>query len=760
MSNKPSHLLPSCLLKCGVILAVILLAASHCGAQGKPAAPTHPAAPSAPADQTQWIEELQKNPNLVAELGKLGGRLQHEVSFPPARKESKLLPLLPESTTFYLALSNYGDAMHQAVSIFGQELQNNAELHDWWQRGQLGKSEPLIEAGVEEVYQLSQYFGDEIVIAGGTQGKRPRIVMLAETRKPGLKEMLAPMLAMVGGKSGSGVVLLGPEDLATVQAESAQKGVVLVRPDFVVIGDLGTVRSLNAAIEKHTGSFASAPFGQRVKQAYDGGATLVAAADVHDLVARFPLGSSQNEEAFQRTGFGDMKYWVWRRRVAGDQTISEAELSFEGARHGVPSWLAAQGQMESLDFVSPDAILVGSALLTNPASIFDGAKEIASATGSQPFAGLSSFEQTFNVNLRDDVLARLAGEMTVEFDNFAQPNPAMNVILRVKDVDGLQKTVNKMLAATKRQAEQFEDRGTTYYTVHIAAPQTTFDVTYAFVDGYLVIGSSRETVTAAVRVHKDGSSLEKSQKFAAALPPGHSGALSALFYEDPVAVGSQQLQRVAPNMTTSFAKILGPQKPTVVGVYADETAIREESTSGMFDAGAVLMGAAIAIPNLMRSRTAANEATAVGSLRTVITAEITYAATYPQRGFARDLATLGPDPVRTNAVTADHASFIDSTLGGSTCAGGAWCTKNGFRFRLTAECSNSPCKEFVAVATPVNRETGDKSFCSTSDGVIRFNTIQSVPANAAQCRAWPPVDQASPNSRGAAPAQTKTTAMK
>src|SRR5437879_10100080 len=55
----------------------------------------------------------------------------------------------------------------------------------------------------------------------------------------------------------------------------------------------------------------------------------------------------------------------------------------------------------------------------------------------------------------------------------------------------------------------------------------------------------------------------------------------------------------------------------------------------------ILIIAAIAIPNLLRSRMAANEASAVGSLRTVNTAEVSYATTYPAQGFATALGRLG-----------------------------------------------------------------------------------------------------------------------
>jgi len=167
----------------------------------------------------------------------------------------------------------------------------------------------------------------------------------------------------------------------------------------------------------------------------------------------------------------------------------------------------------------------------------------------------------------------------------------------------------------------------------------------------------------------------------------------------------------------------------------------EASANGALDFGAVLVGAAIAIPNLLRSRIAANEASAVGALRTVETAQIAYRGVYPQRGFAHDLASLGTDPIRSNAPSADHAGFIDETLGGASCTAGAWCVKSGFRFSLAAVCKQKACTEFVVVGTPVASNAGGRSFCSTSDGVIRSNTGPplTAPVNVSECRAWSPI---------------------
>ena len=74
----------------------------------------------------------------------------------------------------------------------------------------------------------------------------------------------------------------------------------------------------------------------------------------------------------------------------------------------------------------------------------------------------------------------------------------------------------------------------------------------------------------------------------------------------------------------------------------------------------ILIIAAIAIPNLLRSRIAANEASAVESVRSIDTAEITYNSTYGT-GFA-PLANLGgPNPC-PNPPTATSACILDSFL--------------------------------------------------------------------------------------------------
>ncbi len=731
-----------CIVKCAAIGILIFLAVATCAAQATRSRPNQSNQPNRPA-QSPITGELDKYPGLLPEFGRVFERLQKELQFPPARSQSRLLPLLPESTVFYAAFPNYSDAAHQTLTIFHQELQASPVLRDWWQRGELAAAGPKIEDSLEKFYQVSQYLGEEIIVSGAKGNRDPSLLMIAEVRRPGLKERLQEIVKELAGTSKPAVRLLDPQDLATVEERRGlQELLVLVRPDFVVgASDLATLRSFNARLNRGNGEFASTSFGQRVAQAYAGGVTVLGAADVHNILSQVPSGSKQDHAILQRSGFAESKYFVWEHTTVAGQPVSQAELSFNGPRHGVASWLAAPAQLGSLDFVSPQPTLVASVVLRNPAQIFEEIEELATASNPNAFASLEQMEQGLQLDLKEDLLRYLAGEITLEVVNVNPPAPAWKAILRVNDPNRLQQTLSRLLAATRLQAEQIQDGGVTYYSVRIASPKTTFEIGYAFVDGYLVIGSSQETVANAVRLHRTGGSLGKSSKFLASLPPGHSSAASAIFYQDPIAMTALRLRQIAPEAAESLAQISDENKPAVACFYAEETAIREVSTSPAFDAGAVAIVAAIAIPNLMRARMAANEASAVGNIRAINVAQIMHASAYPHRGYAPDLATLGLDPSGAGNESAKHAGFLDTTLWNGSCTAGTWCTKSGFRFRITALCRQQRCNEFVVVGTPVSSNTGGRSFCSTSEDVIRFKigVPLTAPISVSQCRTWKPL---------------------
>ena len=131
----------------------------------------------------------------------------------------------------------------------------------------------------------------------------------------------------------------------------------------------------------------------------------------------------------------------------------------------------------------------------------------------------------------------------------------------------------------------------------------------------------------------------------------------------------------------------------------------------------ILIIAAIAIPNLLRSRIAANEASAVGSMRTLNTAEITYNTTYPTTGFTCTLGNLA-SPSGGASPTSAAAGLIDATLAGGT--------KSGYTFTVTPG-TQTPVASYETAAAPVTAgTTGQRYFCSDNSGVIQYNAAAAT----------------------------------
>jgi prepilin-type N-terminal cleavage/methylation domain-containing protein len=128
----------------------------------------------------------------------------------------------------------------------------------------------------------------------------------------------------------------------------------------------------------------------------------------------------------------------------------------------------------------------------------------------------------------------------------------------------------------------------------------------------------------------------------------------------------------------------------------------------------ILIIAAIAIPNLLRSRMAANEASAVGSLRTINTAEVTYSTTYPSIGFSPDLKSLGGAAPCVAATTA-AACLIDDVLSVTA-------VKSGYNFTAVGAAGGGAINVlYTANATPtVVGQSGQRAFFTDQSGVIRY----------------------------------------
>jgi len=140
----------------------------------------------------------------------------------------------------------------------------------------------------------------------------------------------------------------------------------------------------------------------------------------------------------------------------------------------------------------------------------------------------------------------------------------------------------------------------------------------------------------------------------------------------------------------------------------------------------ILIIAAIAIPNLLRAKMAANEASAVGTLRTYNTAMVVYATKCPQIGYPHSVANLG-----AGAGDCQRAGLLEGPLG----TDGA--TKSGYTFHYSPAPPDDrgAIMNFAITADPLNEGTnGVRHFYTDQTGVIRWNSAGPADANSTPLR--------------------------
>jgi len=150
----------------------------------------------------------------------------------------------------------------------------------------------------------------------------------------------------------------------------------------------------------------------------------------------------------------------------------------------------------------------------------------------------------------------------------------------------------------------------------------------------------------------------------------------------------------------------------------------------------ILIIAAIAIPNLMRARMAANDSSAAASEHTILVGEVGYLGAYPAQGYGT-LAQLG-GAASPCVPAAANACLIDNNL--ATNGGGNG--KSGYQFASTPGGTALTGWNFLTSAAPLSNVTGTRVYCAVDDGVLRINNppafgaLQTVYAT---CQGWNPL---------------------
>lgn len=553
-----------------------------------------------------WSGEADRYLALLGELNVLGERWR-QVRRPELRYESRLLRLLPEETVVFASLPNYGEALGDAHRLFDERLHESAVLRGLWAEADPARhGGPSLDGVIEKVRAVADHLGDEVVLAvvDDRAGHRVVPLVLAEVRRPGLRELLESTLADAGAAKEPAVRIVG-ESLANTAGRADV--FVLLRSDLMVMGvDEPALRALSVRIEAGAGGLDGTPFGERIAQAYGEGAGLLFAADLERITRARTTGEAQ--EALHRSGLDGLRSFILERKDVADKAHTQAVLSFLGAPRGIPSWLAAPAPMGALDFVSPTAQAVTAFVVKSPALIFDDVVEMASSGDGAARKHLQELESKLDVRLRADIAETLGGEVALALDGPLLPTPAWRLIVEVYDASRLQSSLQTLVnrvsdepaaadrAALRLEAEQVD--ADTYYALR--GGDLPFELHYVYAGGYLVAGPSRALVMKAVQVRASGESLGRSAAFRGLFPPDRDVNVSGLAYQNlgrmmgsllsaPGAGGLSAEQR------RSFDGLVRATRPTLVSAYGEDGAIRVAGEGPLFD----LDAANLALPMLL-----------------------------------------------------------------------------------------------------------------------------------------------------------------
>jgi hypothetical protein len=512
---------------------------------------------------------------------------------PGLRYSSELLPYVPDNTVVYAAIPNLTNTLGEATRLFQDRLKQSPALRDWWKQQQKGNG-PKLEEVLNEVRTFNGYLGDEIVFTvakNGTEYSSP--VVLAKVKQGGLETFLRTQAA-----------LQSVPNPWTATPAANKPLLVYVSNDLMIASpDLAELQRMALrAKQGSAGTFAATPFYQQIARSYQQGAEWIFCADMEQIVAKNVQANGKGNEL--PPGIADVRYLTMEHREVGGKSESHADLMFASERQGVASWLAAPASMGSLEFVSPEASMVTSAVIKNPRSIMEEVFKMIGSGDADFTEHLAEFEAKSGVNVLNDIAAPLGGEVTMAFDGPMVPTPRWKLIFEVYDPTTLQATIAKLVnsfnreAATKGHTLQLSQRqvGSRTYFVVSSSETPNAEVAYTFVDNYLIAAPDMGTISRAIQSREAGYTLAHSSGFQALLPNDGYTNFSAIFYHNigpvvgPLVAQLKSSGALTRQQQQSVDALTANSAPGLIYAYGEPDRIVVASNTGFmgFDLGTLL----------------------------------------------------------------------------------------------------------------------------------------------------------------------------
>jgi hypothetical protein len=553
-------------------------------------------------DEIAWSRNSAKYLALLGDFAILQKQIA-AIPGPGLRYNSNLLALVPDHTVVYAAIPNLSDTIGEASQLFQDRLQQSPALRDWWKQQQKGNG-PKLQEVLDEVKNFSSYLGDEVVIAVAKEGSTYSApVILARVRQPGLDSFLQREAKRLGRNSSQPSFQV-VRDPGSAMPAAGHPLLVYVSNDLMIASEDAVQLQLAATRSKQNAEsqFAETAFYQRIANSYEQGAEWLFCVDMEQIVAGNVQADNDHHEL--PPGMGDVRYLIMEHRDVGGKSESHADLSFASERQGVASWLAAPASIGSLEFVSPDASMVTSAVIKNPKSIMEEILKMAEAGDPAFSQHLAEFEAKSGVNVLNDIAAPLGGEVTMAFDGPMIPTPRWKLIFEVYDPTTLQATIEKLVDSLNReetanhhslQMARKQVGSRTYFTLS-NPDHPNFEIDYTFVDSYLIAAPDMGTISHAIQSRDAGYTLTHSSTFQALLPSDSYTNFSAIFYHNigpvvgPIAERLKTSGALTAAQRQSIDALTANAAPGMIYAYGEPSRITVASNTGFmgFDLGTFL----------------------------------------------------------------------------------------------------------------------------------------------------------------------------
>jgi hypothetical protein len=558
-------------------------------------------APEPLEEQVSWSPDRQKYIGILAELALLEHKIS-QIPLPGPRYTSDLLARVPADTLLYVSIPNLGDFLTQANKIFHDQLSQSAELEQWWQKGHNNSQQ--LDSVVEKIHDVSTYIGDEAVVVAVKETNHPGIAVLADVEKSGLGDLLKQQAAAEG--AGDKFIVIDEQGLASLNpAPDTHAAYALVREKEVVFSnEVGLLKQLNAQLDAGASEFAASDFGKQIAAAYERGAGIILAADLHGMMvtgqAHMAMHSGRPGAAMAQSGIESLRYLIAEHRETNGEPQNHLNLQFSGTRQRVASWLGAPAPIGSLDYVSTTAAIAVAGVTKDPAAIADDLIAMAArGAGSSPFDEANA---KLGINIREGLIANLGGDFLVALDGPVLPTPSWKAVIEVNNSTQLQYTLEHLVQAInnleqgpkahKVAIDPSDASGQRFYAVRDVTSGTVV-ANYTYSDGYMIIAPTRALLMDALKTHANGNSLGRSASFRALLPKDQNENYSAVAYQNLSPVISPLLQQFSGGSADALRKLAADARPTVICAYGQDSRIEVASDSRLFGFDFLTLGALI-----------------------------------------------------------------------------------------------------------------------------------------------------------------------